>query len=325
MKRLLKISIWFFSILLMVGLGVGAYFWYIWSSNLPYVGEVRDYQPPVITKVFSENGEVIGRFWVEKRVLISLDQIPEHLINAFVAAEDSRFFEHEGVDFKSIFRAFIKNLTAGQIEQGGSTITQQVTKSLLLKNVEKTYRRKVREAILSIQLEKMFSKKYILFLYLNQIYLGQGAYGVQAASETYFGKDAKALNLAESALLAGLPQAPARYSPVTHFERAKARQKYVLNRMREVGYIDETAYQKALNAPLGIRAGGENTFEKAPYFTEHVRRYLLKKYGRDLLYGGGLQVYTTLDLKKQIIAQKALEKDWLNWTSGKGTGPASAS
>lgn len=308
MKRLLKIGFWFFSILMVVCLGVGGYFWYVWSSNLPYVGEVKEYRPPETTKVFSEKGEVIGRFWVEKRTVVPLDRIPDHLIKAFIAAEDSRFFEHEGVDFKSIFRAFIKNLTAGKIEQGGSTITQQVTKSLLLKNVEKTYRRKVREAILSIQLEKMFSKAHILFLYLNQIYLGHGAYGVQAAAETYFNKDAAALTLAESALLAGLPQAPARYSPVAHFDRAKARQKYVLARMREEGYIDHDAYRKALNAPLDIRASEENTFEKAPYFTEHVRRYLLEKYGKNLLYGGGLRVYTTLDLGKQMAAQEALKK-----------------
>ncbi|MFO7984885.1 MAG: PBP1A family penicillin-binding protein [Desulfatiglandaceae bacterium] len=308
MKRVLKAAIWGFSILILLGIGVGGYFWYLWSSNLPYVGEVREYRPPVITRVFSERGEVIGRFWEEKRTVVSLDRIPDHLVQAFVAAEDSRFFDHEGVDFRSIFRAFIKNLTAGRIEQGGSTITQQVTKSLLLKNVEKTYRRKVREAILAVQLDKMFSKDHILFLYLNQIYLGQGAYGVAAAAGTYFNKEVQDLNLAESALLAGLPQSPAKYSPVSHFGRARFRQKYVLKRMAEEGYIDDQAYAKALNTPLEIETSEKNTFEKAPYFTEHVRRYLLKKYGRDLLYRGGLQVHTTLDLHKQTMARAALAK-----------------
>jgi penicillin-binding protein 1A len=181
-----------------------------------------------------------------------------------------------------------------------------VTKSLLLKNTERTYRRKVREAILSVQLEKNFSKKEILFLYLNQIYLGQGAYGVEAASRTYFGKSAKDLTIAQSALLAGLPQAPARYSPVSHFGRAKARQKYVLERMSQEGYITNEQLSRALEIPLDIQGETENTFAKAPYFAEHVRRYVLEKYGKDLLLRGGLKVYTTLNLKMQQTAKEAI-------------------
>ena len=308
MKLLLKILLCLFCMVLVIGLSVGAYFWYLWSSNLPYVGSVKDYRPPVITRIFSDDGQVIGRLWKEKRTVVPISELPEHLINAFVAAEDARFFEHQGVDIQSVVRAFLKNLSAGKVEQGGSTITQQVTKSLILKNVKKTYRRKVREAILSVQLEKSFSKEHILFLYLNQIYLGQGAYGVEAASRTYFRKPAKDLNLAEAALLAGLPQAPARYSPVSHFDRAKARQKYVLSRMYEEGFITEKSRDLALETPLNIRVKGINTFERAPYFTEHVRRYLLKKYGKDLLYRGGLNVYTTLDLNMQIKGREALDK-----------------
>ncbi len=308
MKKFFKVLIWGLFVVAFFCLCTGAYFWYIWSSNLPYIGSVKEYRPPIITEIFSDDGEVIGRLWEEKRTIVHLDQMPKHLIQAFVAAEDSRFFEHEGVDVKSIFRAFIKNLTTGKIKQGGSTITQQVTKSLLLKNVERTYRRKVREAILSLQFEKEFSKTHILFLYLNQIYLGQGAYGVEAAAKTYFGKPARDLSLAESALLAGLPQAPARYSPVAHFELAKARQKYVLERMREERLINDAEFDTALNTDLDIRSGGENVFERAPYFTEHVRRYLLKKYGKDLLYREGLKVYTTLNLKMQTLAKEALNK-----------------
>ncbi|MBW2615455.1 MAG: PBP1A family penicillin-binding protein [Deltaproteobacteria bacterium] len=308
MKRLLKFTFWFFSFVVFAGVCTGAYFWYIWSSNLPVIDLVKEYRPPIITEIYSDDGEVIGRLWEEKRIVIPLDQVPQHLIQAFVAAEDARFFEHEGVDVISIFRAFLKNLRAGKIEQGGSTITQQVTKSLLLKNTERTYRRKVREAILSVQLEKSFSKKEILFLYLNQIYLGQGAYGVEAASRTYFGKSAKDLALAQSALLAGLPQAPARYSPVSHFDRAKARQKYVLERMSKEGYITNEQLSRALEIPLDIQGETENTFAKAPYFTEHVRRYVLEKYGEDLLLRGGLRVYTTLNLKMQQTAKEALIK-----------------
>ena len=308
MKRFLKFTFWFSSLVVFAGACTGAYFWYIWSSNLPVIDSVKEYRPPIITEIYSDDGEVIGRLWEEKRIVIPLEQVPQHLIQAFVAAEDSRFFEHEGVDIISIFRAFLKNLRAGKIEQGGSTITQQVTKSLLLKNTKRTYRRKVREAILSVQFEKSFSKKEILFLYLNQIYLGQGAYGVEAASRTYFGKSAKDLSLAQSALLAGLPQAPARYSPVSHFSRARARQKYVLERMSQEGYITNEQLIRALEIQLDIQGETENTFTKAPYFTEHVRRYVLAKYGKDLLLRGGLKVYTTLNLKMQQTAKEALIK-----------------
>ncbi len=307
-KRVFKITIWVFSLVAFLGICVAVYFWYVWSSNLPYIGSVREYRPPIITEIYSDDEEVIGRFWEEKRIVVSLEGLPKHLIQAFVAAEDSRFFEHEGLDILGIIRAFFKNLAAGKVEQGGSTITQQVTKSLLLKNSEKTYRRKAREAILSIQLERAFSKEKILFLYLNQMYLGQGTYGVEAAARTYFGKSAKDLDLAQSALLAGLPQAPARYSPVSHFDRAKARQKYVLERMRAEGYISNKQFNQALEIPLEIKTETENTFAKAPYFTEHVRRYLLKKYGKDLLYRGGLKVYTTVDLDMQVKAREALGK-----------------
>ena len=308
MKLFLKILLCLFSIVVVFGVCIGAYFAYLWSSNLPYVGSVKDYRPPVITRIYSEDGQVIGRLWEEKRTVVPVSELPQHLINAFVAAEDARFFEHQGVDIQGIARAFLKNLSAGKVEQGGSTITQQVTKSLILKNVKKTYRRKVREAILSVQLEKSFPKEHILFLYLNQIYLGQGAYGVEAASQTYFHKSAKDLTLAEVALLAGLPQAPARYSPVSHFDRAKARQKYVLTRMYEEGFISEASRDEALQATLEIHGKEINTFERAPYFSEHVRRYLLKKYGKDLLYRGGLKVYTTLDLNMQVLGREALDK-----------------
>lgn len=291
-----------------LGMCTAAYFWYVWSSNLPYIGSMKDYRPPIITEIYSDDGEVIGRLWEEKRIVVPLKGLPRHLIQAFIAAEDSRFFEHEGVDIQGIIRALFKNLAAGKIEQGGSTITQQVTKSLLLKNPEKTYRRKVREATLSIQLEKIFSKEKILFLYLNQIYLGHGAYGVEAAARTYFGKPAKDLSLEQSALLAGLPQAPARYSPVSHFDRAKARQKYVLERMREEGYITDQQHKRALKAPLNMESASENTFARAPYFTEYIRQYLLKKYGRGPLYRGGLKVYTSLDLSIQKKAREALVK-----------------
>ena len=318
LKRFFKFSIGAAIIVLLLLLSTGATLWYIWSSNLPYIGSLKEYNPPIITEVFSDEGEVIGRFWDEKRIVVPLDRVPKHLIQAFIAAEDARFFKHEGVDLVSIFRAFFKNLAAGKIEQGGSTITQQVTKSLLLKNPKKTYKRKVREATLSLQIEKSFSKERILFLYLNQIYLGHGAYGVEAAAQTYFNKNVAELNIAESAILAGLTQAPSRYSLVLHFDRAKTRQKYVLGQMREEGYITPEQEMEALETEIFLKENKEKPFNKAPYFTEHIRKTLEKQYGRELLYKGGMKVHTTLNLKMQRAGQRAVRRGLLELDKREG-------
>jgi penicillin-binding protein 1A len=309
-KRLLKFFMWTSLVLLLFGVVIGAVLWYLWSSNLPYIGSLEEYAPPIITEIYSDDGEVIGRFSEERRILVSLDQVPQHLINAFVAAEDPRFFEHEGVDFLGLVRALIMSQLSGDRIKGTSTITQQVAREMLLKNKERTLKRKTREILLSFQIEKGFSKEEILYLYLNMNYLGDGAYGVEAAARTYFDKKASELNLAESALLAGLPQSPSRYDPTLHFDRAKHRQEtYVLEKMREHGYITETEKQEALNTELMIKERQENPYySKAPYFTEYIRRYLEESYGRDLLYRGGLKVYTTLNLKAQRAAQRALKK-----------------
>jgi penicillin-binding protein 1A len=285
-----------------------AVFWYAWSSNLPYIGVLEDYRPPTITEIYGRDHRLIGRFWEERRILVQLDELPPYLIRAFVAAEDARFFEHEGLDIFGIARAMINNVLAGRIEQGGSTITQQVARSLLLKDAEKTYKRKAREALLSLQIEKRFTKDRILFLYVNQIYLGHGAYGVGAAAMVYFNKKPRDLTLAESALLAGLPQAPSRYSPVAHLDRAKVRQRYVLERMVAEGYITRAEMNSAFAERLAIAPEEGNPFQNTAYFTEHVRRTLLDKYGKDLLYRGGLKVYTTLDFQMQEAATAALMK-----------------
>jgi penicillin-binding protein 1A len=318
LKKVVKAAVVLFILACVLVAGAGATLWMVWSSNLPYIGSLREYYPPTITEVYSEEGEVIGRFWEEKRIVVPLDRLPKHLIQAFIAAEDARFYGHEGVDILSILRALINNALAGRIEQGGSTITQQVAKSLLLKDTEKTYRRKVREATLSLQIEKEFSKQRILFLYLNQIYLGQGAYGVEAAARTYFDKSASELNLAESAMLAGLTQAPSRYSLVLHFDRAKARQRYVLERMREENYITPAQEKEALAEPIQVTRKAESSFEKAPYFTEYVRRGIETKYGREALYREGLKIYTTLNLSMQRSAQAAVEKGLLELDKREG-------
>jgi len=231
--------------------------------------------------------------------------MPKMLIEAFIAAEDARFYIHKGIDVFSIIRAFFKNIEAGTIVQGGSTITQQVTKSFLL-SPERSYTRKLKEAILAYRIDKSFSKDEILFLYLNQIYLGHGAYGVEAASENYFGKSARELNLAECAILAGLPQAPSRHSPFRHPERAKQRQIYVLNRMVVEGYITNIQATEAINKLLDIKPRRNWYIEEVPVYTEHIRRYLEKKYGPDVLYKEGLNVYTAVNIEMQKAAREEI-------------------
>jgi penicillin-binding protein 1A len=285
--------------------GIGVYFYL--SSNLPQISSLTEYHPPIITTVYSDDGRKIAEFFEERRIIKPLDEIPQELINAFIAAEDSRFYKHKGIDFYSIIRAFFKNLEAGAIVQGGSTITQQVTKSFLL-TPEKSYTRKLKEAILAYRIDKAFNKTEILYLYLNQIYLGHGAYGVEAAAENYFGKSAKDLNLAECAILAGLPQAPSKYSPFRYPERAKQRQIYVLNRMVDEGFITNIEATEAINTPVEIKPRRNWYIEEMPYYTEQVRRYVEEKYGRDMLYNQGLQIYTAANIEMQKIAEEEVEK-----------------
>jgi penicillin-binding protein 1A len=285
--------------------GVGVYF-YI-STDLPHINSLTEYHPPIITTVYSDDGRKIAEFFEERRIIKSLDEMPPALINAFIAAEDSRFYKHKGIDFYSIIRAFFKNLEAGTIVQGGSTITQQVTKSFLL-SPERSYTRKLKEAILAYRIDKAFNKKEILFLYLNQIYLGHGAYGVEAAAENYFGKSVKEMNLAECAILAGLPQAPSKYSPFKHPERAKQRQIYVLNRMVDEGFISNIQATEAINTAVEIKPRRNWYIEEIPYYTEQVRRYIEEKYGRDVLYTQGLKIYTAANIEMQKIARREIQK-----------------
>jgi penicillin-binding protein 1A len=307
MRTLIKWGIVFVFLLTVVTCGglLGLYFYL--SQDLPKINTLKDYQPATVTYVFSDDGRKIGEFYKERRIVIPLSEMPDNLINAFVAAEDSRFREHPGIDIQSILRAFIKNFQAGTITQGGSTITQQVTKSFLL-TPERTYERKIKEAILAYRIEKKFTKDEILFLYLNQIYLGHGAYGVESAAENYFGKHAKDLNLAECAMLAGLPQAPSRYSPFQFPDRAKQRQIYALNRMKEEGMISNMAVTEAIDLHLDIKPRKNWFIERVPFYTEHVRRYVEKKYGADALYNQGLQIYTAVNIEYQKMGRDAVQK-----------------
>ena len=305
-----KLLLWSFLLGFIVAIlgalaGVGVYF-YI-STDLPRISSLTEYHPPIITTVYSDDGRKIAEFFEERRIIKPLDEMPPALINAFIAAEDSRFYKHKGIDFYSIIRAFFKNLEAGTIVQGGSTITQQVTKSFLL-SPERSYTRKLKEAILAYRIDKAFNKEEILYLYLNQIYLGHGAYGVEAAAENYFGKSVKELNLAECAILAGLPQAPSKYSPFKHPERAKQRQIYVLNRMVDEGYISNIQATEAINTAVEIKPRRNWYIEEIPYYTEQVRRYVEEKYGRNVLYTQGLKIYTAVNIEMQKIARGEIKK-----------------
>jgi len=272
----------------------------------PSVDTLKDYRPSTTTRIYSDKNELVDSFFAEDRQVIAIAEVPDVVIKAFVAGEDARFFQHEGLDLVGILRAFVKNMIAGEIVQGGSTITQQVARSLYL-SPERTFIRKIREAILAWKIDRYLKKHEILELYLNHIYLGHGAYGIEAASQSYFGKSTRSLTLAEAAMLAGLPKAPSRFSPYVNMERARQRQAYVLTRMQEDGYITQAARDKALQEPVKLISSKPR--EKiAPYFTENVRRYILEKYGADALYREGLEVYTTINVEMQKAANDAVER-----------------
>jgi len=287
------------------------------AGSLPKVDTLADYRPPIITRILSDDGTVIAEIYKERRILVPVERIPRQLIHAFVAAEDSKFFQHRGIDLVSIFRAALKNIQAGGIVQGGSTITQQVAKSLLL-TPEKKFERKFKEAILAWRMEQKLSKEEILYLYLNQIYLGHGAHGIQAAAENYFAKNVEDLTLAESAILAGLPQAPSRYSPYRHFQRAKDRQRYVLKRMVEDGYITEAEAEQAEAEQIVIHPRVNQHVAEAAYFTEQVRRDLVETYGAETVLTQGLEVHTSLNLEMQRAAQQAVRDNLRNYDKRQG-------
>ncbi|MGQ9636864.1 MAG: penicillin-binding protein 1A [Thermodesulfobacteriota bacterium] len=256
--------------------------------------------------VYSEEDEVVGKFLLNNRIPLTYEQIPKKMIEAFLAAEDSDFFSHHGIDYKGILRAMLKNLLAGKVVQGGSTITQQVAKTFFL-TPKRSLLRKLKEVAYAFGLERSLTKEEILLFYLNHIYLGNGAYGIEAASESYFNKRVQQLSLPEMAMLAGLAKAPSRYSPIHHFNRAKERQAYVLTRMAELNYITQGQKEAALRAPLRIQSKETIFFSKAPYFTEFIRQQVEKKYGKERLYKEGLRIYTTLDLNLQKAAQSSIE------------------
>ncbi|MEC8192721.1 MAG: transglycosylase domain-containing protein [Myxococcota bacterium] len=301
LKRLLGLGV-VLAVLGMIGMaGVFSYF----SGDLPTVEALGEYEPPTVTVVYDAKGRVLGEIYEKRRYVIPLDAMPTHLQNAFLAAEDANFWTHDGIDVGGIFRAVLRNLAKGKKAQGASTITQQVARNFLLTR-EKTFVRKIREVILAQRVEEAFDKEHILYLYLNQIYLGSGAYGVEAAARTYFDKSVGDLTLAESAILAGLPQRPSDYSPHRHWKKARTRQLYVLNQMLRKDFIDQATHDAAANELVQISPKKNEFLQQAPFFTEHVRRYLVDTYGFDKIYNDGLSVKTTCDLDLQKAAQEAV-------------------
>jgi penicillin-binding protein 1A len=274
-----------------------------YAAELPPVESLRDYNPSLVTRVLGADGSVVGEFFVERREIIPLARVPRQLQQAFLAAEDASFFTHRGLDLKAVLRALLRNVRAGGVVQGGSTITQQVARNMFLSS-ERRLARKIKEAILAWRIEKHFTKEDILGLYLNHIYLGQGSYGVQAAALTYFGRPVDQLNLLECAVLAGLPKAPNTYSPAQHPERALKRAGYVLSRMAETGALTPAQAQAAAALPLRLQKG--RAAQRGAFFVEHVRRTLEKTYGTDAVHRGGLEVRTTLDPRLQAAAEEAV-------------------
>ncbi|MBW2280816.1 MAG: PBP1A family penicillin-binding protein [Deltaproteobacteria bacterium] len=276
--------------------------------NLPEIYSLRDYRPNLITHLYAADGTQIGTFARERRIVVPIEEVPTHVVHAFIAAEDNAFYEHEGLDYPGILRAALANLRSGRVRQGGSTITQQVAKTFLLSS-ERSIVRKLKDMVLAMRIEEYLEKNEILYLYLNQIYLGSGAYGIEAAARTYFDKPVGELTLAEGALIAGLVPAPSRYTPFKRADLARTRQRFVLRQMLQKGFIDAEQHDTALDEPLAFVARRQSGHANAvAYFTEEIRRYLVNRYGEEAVLTGGLQVTTTLDVEAQVAAYQAVRR-----------------
>lgn len=288
-------------------IGTGTILGILWivTRDLPTFESFQDYQPSLVSRVYADNGEIIGQFFIERRLYTPYSQIPKTLTQAVIAVEDTRFLEHPGLDLVGIGRAAWTNLKRGGRFQGASTITQQLARALFL-SPERTYTRKIKELILALKMEWVLTKDQILEMYLNQIYFGHGAYGIAAATLTYFDKSVTELSLPEAAFLAGLPKAPNTYSPYRNPDLAKSRKELVLHRMVEAGFITEEEAQTAIGKTLNYRRQAIEPI--ASYFVEDIRQHLVERYGESLVYKGGLQIYTTLNIGVQKLAEESLQQ-----------------
>jgi len=309
--------------------GVAAVAGLIWhySRDLPDYSQLQDYEPPVMTRVHASDGALLGEYSKERRLYLPIQAVPKMVINAFLAAEDKNFYEHGGIDFTGMARAavlYAQNYGSNRRPQGASTITQQVAKNFLLTN-EVSFTRKIKEALLAMRLERTYSKDKILELYLNEIYLGLGAYGIAAASLVYFDKSVNELTVAEAAYLAALPKAPAALHPVRNRDRAIERRNYVVDRLVENGWIKQADADKARKDPMAVtsRTNAAHIFA-GEYFAEEVRRDVFERYGEKKLYEGGLSVRTTLDPKLQVMARKTMTAGLVNFDEAQGWRGAAA-
>ncbi|MEW6516492.1 MAG: penicillin-binding protein 1A [candidate division FCPU426 bacterium] len=284
------------------GIGLAVYLTFL--GEIPLVSDLKAYQPSLSTKIYDCKNQLITELFSEQRTLIRLDEVPERLQQAIIAIEDNNFYQHFGIQFSGILRSFMVNFLHKEYKQGGSTITQQLARNMFLTR-EKTIERKLKEIILALQIERTYQKRDILEMYLNQIYFGNGAHGIESAARTYFGKHAKDLNLPECALLAGLPRSPNTYNPYRNLERSQQRRNLVLSQMERLGFI--TAQEAAEAKASSIQLTSDQVSE-APYFVEYVRRQLEERYGSTAIYQSGLRVYTSLDLDLQRQAQETMDE-----------------
>lgn len=306
------------AIVFMIAAGAIAFFYAKYSQGLPDHAQLANYEPPVMTRFHAADGSILAEYAKERRLYLPIQSMPKILIASFLSAEDKNFYKHLGVDPEGVARAVLKNFSGGGREQGASTITQQVAKNFLLDS-ERSYERKIREALIAFRIESTYSKDHILELYLNEIFLGARSYGVAAAALNYFGKSVSELTVAESAYLATLPKAPNHYHPILHRKAAIERRNWVIDRMLDNGYINKETAESAKNEPLTVvsRTVSPNNIA-AGYFAEEVRRDISERYGENKLYEGGLSVRTTLDPKMQAMARKALVDGLVRFDEARG-------
>ncbi len=317
MKKFLIITLSVFTVLIFIlAVGLGSYLFKL-SNELPSIKQLKNFEYNQATIVYDRDNEALAELGGQRRYPISLSKIPDNLEKAIIAVEDSRFYEHQGIDIKGILRAFFVNLKAGRIVEGGSTLTQQLVKVIYL-TPEKKLKRKVKEAILAYKIDNFLTKDQILELYLNQVYFGRGAYGVEAAARFYFGKNADDLTLSEAAMIAGLPKAPGYYAPHINMERAEERKNHVLYRMYEEGFISERAYERAKREKLEIIDETPNRRKSASYFVDYIIKKLEHDLNIDDLENRGYKIYTTLDRNFQKLAEEAVRKNLVNVTNRQG-------
>ncbi len=316
LRRYLGSLVFIFLLCLAIAFGSTAGVLFVYNSDLPQVDSLEDYRPSVVTEVYADDGQVIGSFALERRIIVTWDQIPQVMKDAIISVEDQNFYEHWGIDFYGMARAGLKNILAGRVVGGGSTLTQQLAKNLFL-TPERSFRRKIQEAMLAIQVERNYTKQQIFTMYCNLNFMGHGQYGVGAAAEYYFGKKLKDVTIEEAAVLAALQRSGNNYSPINYPDRALMRRNYVIDRMVAERKITVADGEEAKNKPIKL-APKQKPDEIAPYFVEELRRSLERTYGTSAVHEGGLKVYSTLNVELQRAATASLRQGLLDYDKRHG-------